>query len=127
MYIVFIYMYTYTYRVSFESHLRQLSFFIFPLPRCLSLFLSFFLSFYISDNIMYMYMYMLSCVTCKDTCSYQLCYNSDTSNSLSTDKEMGCDNKYFHNPSSQNHVYTLSSICTVHVYVSMYLFVYLLQ
>ena len=41
---------------------------------------------------MYMYMYMLSCVTCKDTCSYQLCYNSDTSNSLSTDKEMGYDN-----------------------------------
>ena len=42
--------------------------------------------------------------------NYQLCYNSVTSNSLSTDKEMGYDNKYFHNPPPQNHVYTLSFI-----------------
>ena len=53
--------------------------------------------------------------------NYQLCYNSVTSNSLSTDKEMGYDNKYFPNLSSQNHVYTL---CIYYVYVSMYLFIY---
>ena len=68
--------------------------------------------------------------------NYQLCYNSVTSNSLSTDKEMGYDNKYFHNPSSQNHVYTFSYICiyvSIHISISsnsliisfMYLSVYL--
>ena len=39
----------------FESHLRQFSFFIFPLPQ-----VSFFLSFYISCNIMYMYITCIS-------------------------------------------------------------------
>ena len=53
---------------------------------------------------------------------YQLCYNSVTSNSLSTDKEMGYDNKYFHNPSSQNHVYTFSCTCTcICIYVSIHI------
>ena len=50
--------------------------------------------------------------------NYQLCYNSVTSNSLSTDKEMGYDNKYFHNPPPQNHVYTFSCIC---IYVSIHI------
>ena len=57
--------------------------------------------------------------------NYQLCYNSVTSNSLSTDKEMGYDNKYFHNPSSQNHlcqnhVYTFSYILCIYVYIHSY-------
>ena len=41
-------LYVHTEFHGFESHLRQISFFIFPLPR-----VSFFLSFYISCNIMY--------------------------------------------------------------------------
>ena len=52
--------------------------------------------------------------------NYQLCYNSVTSNSLSTDKEMGYDNKY---PSSQNHVYTI--LCACIMYLCIYSYIYL--
>ena len=53
--------------------------------------------------------------------NYQLCYNSVTSNSLSTDKEMGYDNKYFPNPSSQNHVYTFCILLCICIYVSIHI------
>ena len=54
-----------------------------------------------------MYMYVLHVLQCKD--SYQLCYNSVTSNSLSTDKDMIMNIL---------HLRTIHTHSHVHVYLS---------